>query len=245
MARILSITSLILLMTFPAFADKKKAGPTLDLSDRQITVSGKLNLSSAQKHARKLLGYDLAGNAPIYLNLSASQGSAQAVLFLADTIRGIKSPVVAVVTTDLHGAGAALAVMADRTLMYRSSGLSFTEVDYEGVRKYKPRPAPLKKRKFAKKPVVRTATQKYLQQIRKAYLTRLWNTVATRLNMKPKALIKQLEAGGLSMLPADAVKKKIAHAVVDRIVWTPMANVSREVKTVVSEKKYRTVIPGK
>jgi hypothetical protein len=246
MARILSIISLILVMSFPAFADKKKSGTTLDLSDRQITVSGKLTLSAAQKNARALLSYDLAGNAPIYVNISASRGTAQGVMLIADTIRGIKSPVVAVVTTNLHGAGAALAVMADRTVMYRSSGLSFTEVEYEGVQKYKAPPAQKPKSKgFKKKPKVRTAIQKYLQKVRKDYLGRFWNTVATRLKMKSDVVAKQVAAGGFSMLPADAVKNKVAHTVVDSITWTPMANISREVKTVVSEKKYRTVAPGK
>jgi len=148
------------------------------------------------------------------------------------------------VTTNLHGVGAALAVMADRVVMYRSSRLAFTEVEYEGVRKYKAPPVG-KPSRFKKKAKKRTAIQKYLQTVRNDYLVRFWNTVASRLKMKPDAVAKQVASGGFSMLPAAAVKNKVAHAIIDSITWTPMANVSREVKTVISQKKYHTVAPGK
>lgn len=129
----------------------------LELTQRQVQVSGKLDVSSAGKLSEKLLAFDAQGTAPIHILVSATSGTAQGVLLLADTIRSVESPVVAVVTTHVRGAGAALVVFADHVLVYPSSGLVFTEVPYEGVKKYEP---PEKKKKKADKPKAKKADEK-------------------------------------------------------------------------------------
>ena len=134
------ISALTLLLVITGLSS---AAMALDLTQRKVTVDSKLNVSSATKVANKLIAFDAQADAPITLMISATDGSAQGVQLLADTIRSLKSPVVAAVVTQVHGAGAALATFTDRVLVYPSAGFVFTELPYEGVKKPK-KPEPKK-----------------------------------------------------------------------------------------------------
>ncbi len=240
MSRIITLSALILCLMVPAaFAAKKSSGTHLNLTDRQLIVNGAINLRVAQKFSQLLLKYDAAVKAPIYLLISDSRGTAQGVTLLADTIRAINSPVVAVVLTDIYGAGAALAVFADRTVMYRSSGLHFTEVEYEGVRKPK---AKTKARPTRRPPPKPSATALYLQQLRTKYLSAFWASVAKRAGMDAKALADAVKKGGFSLSPADAVKKKIAHSIPNRVTYTRLSTENSETKVTTSVRKFRTKV---
>ena len=105
----------------------------LTLTDRSIEIEGKLDVKKANDVAEKLLKLDAKDSSPIYLMITASTGTAQAVMIVADTIQSLESAVVGIVVTQVHGTGAALAPLTDRMLIYPSAGLIFTELDYEGV----------------------------------------------------------------------------------------------------------------
>ena len=241
MFKLLLTAALIFSVTTPAIAaEKKKAFDGLTLTDRQLTFSGRISVSTAQKYSNYLLRHDAAANAPIYLLIATSFGSAQGVMILADTIRAMKSPVVAVVMTDVFGAGAALAVMTDRVVMYRSAGLHFTEVPYEGVRKPKKHGRMVKIKRKAPSP-----TLVFLRNVRKNYLANFWNAIGRRIGMKGAALGAAIKQGGLSISAAEAVKKKVAHSVAQRIVYRTLADESREVKVTTTRRRYRTLKPKK
>lgn len=256
-------TAAALLAPAPPAAASAKAHPgSLILTDRQIPVTGKINVSAATKVATKLLRLDTEAQAPIYLMVTATDGSAQGVRLIADTIRGIESPVVAVVTTQVRGAGAALTPFADRVLMYASAGLVFTEVDYEGVAKPKDKDKDQAKAKAknapgaekpaatpdkgeaasAKAPEVKPQA-KLLQAVRAAYLDDFWAAVAQRMYWKTPTLKAKLDEGGFALSAAEAVKQKIAYAVVERLTYTTLGETKREFKATTSDKEERTAQP--
>jgi len=143
----MSRVNVILLGALMVLTGLPGSAAALELTQRQVQVNAKLDVSSAGKLSEKLLAFDAQGTAPIHMMISATSGTAQGVLLLADTIRSLESPIVAVVTTHVRGAGAALVAFADHVLVYPSSGLVFTEVPYEGVKKYEPSKKGKKKKK--------------------------------------------------------------------------------------------------
>lgn len=239
MSRLLSLS---LLLSAVLIGSTASAG-TLELTQRKVTVSGTLNVSSASKLSDSLVGLDGQAEAPIYMVVTATGGSAQGVMLVADTIRSLESPVVAVVTTQVHGAGAAVATFADRVVVYRSGGFAFTEVPYEGVKKYVPPPEPpaAKEGEEAKpkaKPKKREAGEKFLQDVvRKQYLDRFHAALAKRIRRKASDLSKTLEEeGGFILTPEQALKAKVADQVIDRITYKRLPEVKREVKVTTTDK---------
>ena len=210
----------------------------LHLTDRQLAVGGAVDVSSAQKTAAKMLAMDAEAEAPIYLMISSTRGSAQGVMLLADTVHALKSPVVAVVQTEVHGAGAALSVLTDRLVMFRSSGLVFTEVPYEGVKKHKP---PTDGAKEKNKELTKGET--FLQEVRKTYLAQFWSRVAKRIKMKADAVQKQMDAGGFHWNARQVLKKKVAHSVVENLQYTKLPEGKTEVKTTTTVKTDRALPP--
>jgi ATP-dependent protease ClpP protease subunit len=260
MGRLLSLTVLALFVLMPAAS----SAADLDLTQRKVTVSGKLNVAAATKVADSLISIDAQAQAPIFMIVTATDGTAQGVMLLADTIRSLNSPVVSVVATQVHGAGAAVATFADKVVVYRSAGLAFTDVPYEGVKKYEePKPpsaAPAKKDgddakeppkakespkdkdkpkpKAKAKAKERTATEKFLQDVvRTKYLERFHQALAKRIHWKAKRLAKQLsDEGGIILTPKEAVEQKIADEVIDRISYEKLPEIKREVKVTTTDK---------
>jgi len=212
----------------------------LHLTDRQVVLGGAIDVAKAQKTSAKLLSMDAGAEAPIFLLVSSTRGTAQGVMLLADTVRALKSPVVAVVQTEVHGAGAALSVLTDRLVMYRSSGLVFTELPYEGVKKLKP-----PKEDSKEKPKELTEKEKLLQTVRKSYLDQFWARVGSRLKMKKGKLSKKLAAGGFHWTAKQTLKKKVAHSVVETLMYTKLPEGKTEVKTTTTVKTDRAVTPAK
>ncbi len=217
----------------------------LNLTDRQVEANGTLNVSAAQKLVAKLIQLDAQAEAPIFLTISSTDGTAQGVLLVADTIRSLRSPVVGVVVTQVHGPGAALAAFTDRIMMFPSSGLVFTELEYEGVKK--PKAAKAGANGAAAESDVAAETNGedvLLQKARQQYLDRFNAQLASRLNLKSAAdLVRRMEAGYF-VTPDEAVRQKVAHAVVDRITYATLPEEKREVKITTTDKRTRTVDPS-
>jgi len=221
----------------------------LDLTQRKVAVEGKLNVSAATKIADKLIAFDAQSEAPITMMISATEGSAQGVQLVADTVRSLKSPVVAAVITQVHGPGAAVATFADRVLVYPSAGFVFTELEYEGVKKPEPPkpelPKPTKKAEGddeAEKPEKKPeAEELLLQAARKAYLDRFNARLAKRIHLSPKRLAGKLAKGGFVVTADDAVRQKIADAIVEQITYTELPEIKREIKVITTDKRSRAV----
>ncbi len=229
----------------------------LEITDRQVDLNGTLNIKGAQGVASKLMKLDAKSSQPIYLMVSSSAGTAQGVMIVADTIRSLESPVVAVVTTEVHGAGAAVVPFTDRAYLFRSSGLVFTELSYEGVKKPKPKTvdAPAKatkddkkddkdkKKAKAKKKAEPDKRTLLLQQARVRYLDRFYGRLAKRMFMGSNALKRDIDNGGLIMTADEAVKKKIAYALVDTMRYRQLPVTKKERKLVRTQKMSRQVSP--
>lgn len=219
----------------------------LDLTDRSLDVQAKLDVKVAASLADRLLKLDAASDLPIYLLITSTEGSAQGVLLLADTIRSLKSPVVGVVLTQVHDAGAALAALTDRLYVFPSAGLIFTELDYEGVKKPEPPtpadPKPDADGKPAETPAkaakVPTPTELTLQRARATFLDRLNARLAKRLQMQPAALATAIANGGVSFDATEAVSKGVAHAVVDQVTYTQLPVDKLEIKVITLQKDTR------
>ena len=233
-----------LLSTFLLTTGLAASAQALDLTQRKLTVESKLNVSQATKIADKLIAFDAQAEAPITLMISATAGSAQGVQLLADTIRSLKSPVIAAVMTQVHGAGAALATFSDRVVVYPSAGFVFTELPYEGVKKPK-KPKPTKKseesEESSEKPEEPEPEELLLQEARKNYLERFNARLAKRIKWKPKKLEKKMALGGFIVSAEEAVRMKIADAVVERITYTTLPETKRETKVTTTDKRTRAV----
>ena len=226
----------------------------LELTQRKLTVAGKLNVAAATKVADKLIAFDAQAEAAIFMFVTATKGSAQGVMIVADTIRSLRSPVVAVVATQVHGAGTALVPFADKVFIYPSAGLVFTEVEYEGVKKPEPQSqeAPKPAAKPAAKPEAKgapptpkkkqkpTAEERFLQQARQSFLDRFYSRLAQRISWRDLAFKVKLAEGGFVLTPEEALRQKIVDTVVDRISFTQLPEVKREVKIVTTEKTSKT-----
>ena len=236
------LSTLLIALAFSANAH------ALDLTQRKLTVDSKLNLSQATKLADKLITFDAQAEAPITLMISATEGSAQGVQLLADTIRSLKSPVIAAVVTQVHGAGAALATFSDRVLVYPSAGFVFTELPYEGVSKPKKpkKPAPKAsddaegegEKAEAPEPEPEAVL---LQAARKAYLERFNARLAKRIKWKAKKLAKAMTEGGFMVTAEEAVRQKIADAIVEHISFTKLPETKQETKITTTDKRTRAV----
>ena len=221
----------------------------LDLTQRKVAVDGKLNVSAATKIADKLIAFDASAEAPITMMITATDGSAQGVQLVADTIRSLKSPVVAAVVTQVHGAGAAVATFADRVLVYPSAGFVFTELAYEGVKKPEPPkpapPAPAPGAEGEATPAVEAPEpdpeEVLLQAARSAYLERFNARLAKRIRWSPKKLSKKIAEGGFIAAADEAVRMRIADAVVEQITYTELPETKREIKVITTDKRSRAV----
>jgi ATP-dependent protease ClpP protease subunit len=253
MSRLVQLSSFMIALLFVT----STTASALELTQRKLDVSGALNVAKASKLSAVLVTMDGQAEAPIFMVVTATEGTAQGVMLLADTIRSLRSPVVSVVTTQVHGAGAAIATFADRVVVYRSGGFAFTEVPYEGVKKYvePPEPSAPKEGKDAKpkgkdakaegkdakpspKKKERETGKKFLQDVvRTQYLERFHKALAKRIHRTAKDLSETLEKeGGFILTPDQALKAKIADEVVDRITYTRLPEVKREVKVTTTDK---------
>lgn len=211
----------------------------LELSPRRIEVSGAIDARAGAKLASDLMKLDEAGAEPIYLLVTASGGSAQGVMVVADAIKALESPVVAVVLTPVQGAGAALPLFADRVVMLPSAQLVLTEVDYEGVAK----PTDPKDVKPDAKPPTKGET--FLQKVRADYLAKFWGLVGKRLGAGA-GLQGEIEAQGGRVIGADeALQKKIAFEIVTSLDSPAVPQEKVEVKTTTTRTTTKTLPPEK
>ena len=230
---LLTLLSLLTLVAQPASA--------LELNSRRIEVSGPIDTKAGAKLAADLMRLNESGSEPIYLLVTASGGSAQGVMIVADAIRALSSPVVAVVLTPVQGAGATLPLFADRVVMLPSAQLVLTEVEYEGVAK--PPVPPVVPVPDAKPP---TKADTFMQKVRTDYLAKFWGAVAKRLGSTAATLQNEIEQQGGRVISADeALQKKIAFEVVSSLESPRIPNEKIETKTTTTRTLTKTVPASK
>lgn len=219
---------LLSLVSLPALA--------LELTSRRLDVSGQIDTKAGAKLASDLMKLDEDGAEPIYLLVTANGGSAQGVMVVADAIKALKSPVVAVVLTPVSGAGATLPLFTDRVVMLPSAQLVLTDVDYEGVAK----PSTDKPAPDAKPP---SKADTFMQKVRADYLAKFWAAVGKRLGgQSGPALQAEIEGNGGKVVTADdALKQKIAFEIVQSLETPSTPSEKTELKTTTTRTITRTV----
>jgi len=231
-------TLLALLLTLVA-----SPAVALELGPRRIEVSGPIDTKAGVKLATDLVKLDEASADPIYLLVTASGGSAQGVMVVADAIAALESPVVAVVLAPVQGAGAALPLFADRVVMLPSAALVLTEVDYEGVARPPETKAPEAAAPEVKPAQPPSRSEAFLHKVRADFLGRFWGAVARRLGDKSGgALQSEIEGqGGRVVTAGEALKKKIAYEVVSTIDTERAPTEKTELKVITTRTQTRTV----
>jgi membrane-bound ClpP family serine protease len=208
----------------------------LDLGPRRLEVTGPLDVRTALKLSQDLIRLNEAAQAPIYLMIVGSGGSAQGVMLVADTVKALESPVVAVVMSPVMGAGAALALAADQLVMFPSADLALTEVEYEGIAKKDPPKADAP----PEEPAV-AATREFQQKLRADYLKRFWGFIARRSGDAEAALVEAVEKRGGRVLTAqEAASRKVAVELVTKLGVTRKVEDKTEVKATTTRNLVRT-----
>ncbi len=246
----LSAIALVLVTLVVALGAARPAH-AFELGSRRLEVSGPLDVKAALKLSQDLIKLNEADDAPIYLIVTATGGSAQGVMLVADTIKSLQAPVVAVVVSPVQGAGAALPLFADRVVMLPSAALVLTEIDYEGVAKpEEPKPDAKPDPKPDAKPDAKPETAKapskqtlFLQKVRADYLDHFWASVAKRLGERPADLKAALEAGGKTVSAQEALAKKVAFEIVTQLSTPRIPTEKIESKVVTVRNSVRTVEP--
>lgn len=237
------LSSLLVLLAIAAsaltvVAASAPRASAFELGSRRLEVSSAIDTKVGMKLATDLVKLDEADTAPIYLLITASGGSAQGVLMVADTIKSLQSPVVAVVMAPVQGAAATLPVLCDRVVMLPSATLVLTDVDYEGVAKP---PEPKPDAKPEDKPKEPTKTEAFLQKVRADYLEKFWGVVAKRIGDAPAKLAADIAGGGRVITAQDALAKKIAFEVVTTIETDRNPAVKTELKVTTTKTKTKVV----
>ena len=80
-----------------------------------------------------------------------------------------------------------------------------------------------------------------LQAARSAYLERFNARLAKRIRWSPKKLSKKIAEGGFIAAADEAVRMRIADAVVEQITYTELPETKREIKVITTDKRSRAV----
>ena len=100
----------------------------------------------------------------------------------------------------------------------------------------------MKKPKTPKADAKEMTEEKLLQSVRTAYLKQFWNRIANRLKMKVSR-VREKWKRRLSLDSEADTEEKVAHSVVEKLIYTKLHEGKTEVKTTTTVKTDQTVAP--
>ncbi len=106
------------------------AAVDIQLTDRQVKLSGAVNDSSIEKAVQQMLTLDGQSAEPIWLLIDSPGGSVDAGLILIDVMKTIRSPVYAIVTCKAYSMGAIITVFAKKRYIFPHGTMMFHEASY-------------------------------------------------------------------------------------------------------------------
>lgn len=197
-----------------ACAPTRPAGAVdLVLTSRSVSLTGKLTLAMAEKTVDQLIELDRISADPIFLKINAHGDTVEAAFAIIDTIRALRSPVEAVVQSRAYDAAAIVAVLCEKTWVYRNSVIMFAPVD-----KVSTEVAPPKE-----------PDKEFLERFRGD----VYGAVATALGMKREAFTEKVKDGWW-LTAEQAIGAKVADGVVDGLSFRELIIEQTEVKTTVT-----------
>lgn len=102
----------------------------IQLSDRQVRLSGPVSDGSIDKAVTQMLQLDSQSSEPIWLLIDSPGGSVDAGLILIDVMKTIRSPVYAIVTCKAYSMGAIITVFAKKRFIFPHATMMFHEASY-------------------------------------------------------------------------------------------------------------------
>jgi ATP-dependent protease ClpP protease subunit len=198
-------------------------GVDLLLTSRNVPLTGKLNMALAEKTVDKLIELDGISSDPIFLKINAHGDALEAAFVIVDTIRALKSPVIAVVQSRAYDAAAVIAVLCEKTWIYPNAVVMFAPIDKVSTELTPP-----------KEPA-----KEFLEQFR----AEVYGEVAAALGMKPEAFTEKVKDGWW-LTAEQAIAAHVADGLVSSIAYQEIVVEQTEIKTTVTETEDREVPPA-
>ena len=205
-----ALSSLLVLLFLLACGPPQAANAVdLQLTSRNVTLSGELSLAMVAKAADRLIELDTISPDPIYLKVNAHGDSVEAAFALVDTVRSLRSPVFAVVQSRAYDMGAVVALLCQKTYVYPHAVLYLRRVEKVST-EVKPPAEPDE-----------AFVGRFTQSVHQA--------VADALGMPLKRYEERIKDGWW-LTATEAVAEGLADAVVESIRFQPIYVEKTEIK---------------
>ena len=126
-AKLVTLAGVMLCLAIPAHAEDIK------LTDRMVRLSGAINSKLINKATTKLLELEGESLDPIWLIIDSYGGSVDAGYILIDTIKGMQSPVHAVVVSKAYSMAAIITAYCTKRYIYPHATMMFHEASYGAI----------------------------------------------------------------------------------------------------------------
>ena len=218
MTRVLPLlfASLVFSAAMPAQAEH------IRLTSRLVTLYGAVGQKSIAKIVKKVLEFDAESDDPIWLLIDSYGGSVDSGFILIDLMKTLRSPIYTVVTSKAYSMGAIIAVFAEKRYIYEHATMMLHEASYGAL---------------GEDPSIRSRLE-----FNMSYLDRIHAEIAKRLGMTPKAYRARIRDAWW-VLAKDAVKYKMADAIVTKVTYTELATEKVEIKRTRTFKQKRVSRP--
>jgi len=196
---------------------------TIHLTDRMVHVSGGINGKMIAKATKKLLEFDSMSDEPIWLMIDSFGGAVDAGFILIDTIKGMRSPVHAVVFSKPYSMGAIITAFCAKRYIYPHATMMFHEASYGAM---------------GEDPTIRSRIE-----FSARYLDRMHLELAKILRLSPKVYRNKIRDAWW-VLADEAVKAHMVDHIVTGVTYKKLPMTTTEVKRTRSLKKKRTYRQG-
>jgi ATP-dependent Clp protease protease subunit len=181
----------------------------VELSDRQITLTGAISESNITKAVTQLLQLDGQSHEPVWLMIDSPGGAVDAGLVLIDVMKTVKSPVYTVVVSKAYSMGAIIAVFGAKRFIFPHATMMFHEASYGAI---------------GEDPSIRSRID-----FSTKYLDRLHVEIAGAIGMPVDDYRKRIRDAWW-VTADEAVKAKMVGAVITKMSYREIADEEIEIK---------------
>ena len=213
MMKIATLASVILCVAIPAHAE------TIDLTDRMVRLSGGINTKLINKATTKLLELEGESNEPIWLMIDSYGGSVDAGYILIDTIKGMRSPVYAVVVSKAYSMAAIITAYCAKRYIYPHATMMFHEASYGAI---------------GEDPSIRSRVEFNVR-----YLDRIHRELAKILKLPTKKYRERIRDAWW-VLAQEAVNANMVDAIVTSVSYRKLPTSTTEIKRTTTVKQKRS-----
>ncbi len=197
---------------------------TIHLTDRMVHVSGGINGKMIAKATKKLLEFDSESDEVIWLMIDSFGGAVDAGFILIDTIKGMRSPVHAVVLSKAYSMGAIITAFCAKRYIYPHATMMFHEASYGAM---------------GEDPTIRSRIE-----FNTRYLDRMHVELAKILRLSHKAYREKIRDAWW-VLADEAVAAHMVDHIVTGVTYKKLPVTTKEIKRTRTTKEKRTYRRGK